>query len=229
MRRAVALALACVVLCPPSMAAEPAPAPAREPEFSILQDGGGDTVYHGGEAPLQPGTGWLALDVVAGRWHLLPATLRGEQSIDPIGATNTGVRLHAQPANALLYLRLPGLVAGKVDTPDIRFKNHYRPFGDAMAMPLAFKGRTWLFEVRRHELVLSEGGTSMSFGQVVDPDDLDAGLGLLWAGDLDHDGRLDFVFEGSGKNSSEICVWLSSLAKPGEPVGRASCWGTTGC
>jgi len=208
------------------MATEPAPEP--DPEFSILQDGDG-VVYHGGEAPLQPGTGWLALDVVGGRWHLVRATLRGEQAVDPIGETNTGVRIHAEPPHALLYLRLPGLIAGKVDTPDIRFKNHYRPFADSTAMPLAFKGRTWSFDVRQHELFLSEGRASMSFGQVVDPDDADAGLALMWAGDLDRDGRLDVIFEGSGKNSGEVCVWLSSLAKAGEPVGKAACWGTTGC
>lgn len=226
-RLALALALACAVHCTASMAAEPAPEP--DPDFGILQDGGDDNVYHGGEAPLQPGAGWLALDVVGGRWHLLPATLRGEQAIDPIGEMNTGVRIHAEPPRALLYLRLPGLVAGKVDTPDIRFRNHYREFVGSTAMPLAFKGRTWRFDVRRHELLLSEGGTSMSFGQVVFPDDLDATLALMWAGDLDRDGRLDFIFEGSGKNSTEICVRLSSLAKAGELVGKASCWRTTGC
>lgn len=208
-------------------AATAAPSPDPDPGFAILQDG--DAVNHGGEAPLEPGPGWLALDVVDGLWHLRPATLRGERAIDPVGGENTGVRIHAEPAGALLYLRLPGLVPGKVDTPDMRFKKRARRMDDSTALPIRFNGRTWRLDVRRHELFVSVGKSSMSLGQVVVPDDADVGMSLLWAGDLDRDGRLDFIFDSSGKNSGAICVWLSSLAKPGEPVGEAACWTTTGC
>ena len=224
-RPLLALALGCAASIA-AAAAEP------EPVFTILRDGD-QVVYHGGEAPLQPGPGWLALDVVGGLWHLRPASLRGEQAFngidDDIAGPHTGVRLHADPAAALVYLRLPGLVPGKVDTPDVRFKDHPRQMDDSTALPLAFKGRTWRLDVRQHQLFLSEGPTSMSFGQVASPDDLDDTLTLLWAGDLDRDGRLDFIFEANGSNSGEICVWLSGLAKPGESVGRAACWRTIGC
>ena len=224
MRRVVALMLACAA----STAARAAEA---DPVFTVLRDGD-QVVYHAGEAPLQPGPGWLALDVAGGLSHLRPATLRGEQAFngidDDVAGPHTGVRLHAEPAAALVYLRLPGLVAGKVDTPDLRFKDHPRRMDDDTSLPLAFKGRTWRLDVRRHELFLAEGATSMSFGQVVSPDGTDT-LTLLWAGDLDRDGRLDFIFEADGNNSGEICVWLSGLAKPGEPVGRAACWRTIGC
>ncbi len=223
-RPVVALMLACAASTA-AMAAEP------EPVFSILRDGD-QVVYHGGEAPLQPGTGWLALDAAGGFWRLLPATLRGEQAFNGIdddsAGPHTGVRLHADPAAALVYLRLPGLVAGKVDTPDSRFKDHPRRMDDATALPLAFKGRSWRLDVRHHELFLTEGATSMSFGPVDSSDGTDTRT-LLWAGDLDRDGRLDFIFEANGSSSGETCVWLSGLAKPGEPVGRAACWHTIGC
>jgi hypothetical protein len=224
-RFAAALLLACSATRA-AFAAGPPSAP--DPDFRILQDGG-DIVHHGGEAPLDPGSGWLALDVVDGRWHLLPATLRGERAYDDVVGSNTGVRLHADPPKALAYLRLPGLVAGKVDTPDMRFRDEVREMTATTALPLAFKGRTWRLVARRGELLLSEGGSSMSLGAVVDPQDIDYTLVLRWAGDLDHDGRLDFIFTSIGKNADTICVWLSSLAKPGEPVGRAACWTATGC
>lgn len=220
----VALALAWAAAN--AAAAEPTPGP--EADFAILQDGDG-VVYHGGEAPLQPGLGWLALDVVDGRWHLLPATLRGEQARDDIVGADTGVRIHADPPKAFFYLRLPGFVPGKVDTPDLPFKDRPGEMADSTALSLPFKGRTWRLEVRRGELFLGEGSSSMSLGHVVDPQDIDVMTSLRWAGDLDRDGRLDFIFESTGKNSGTICVWLSRLAKPGEPVGRAACWTTTGC
>jgi len=230
-RRAAALMLAGAMACTASMATEPAAA-AAEPEFHILQDGDA-IVYHPGEAPLHPGPGWLALDVVGGLWHLLPATLRGERARDEIADSDDGVRLHADPAGALLYLRLPGLVAGKVDTPDLRFKGHARELDASTALALPFKGHVWNLDGRHGELVLSEGSSRMSFGPMLarsDPDfDTEEGLMLLWAGDLDRDGRLDFIVEGNGNNSKDVCVWLSSRAKPGELLGEPTCWHTIGC
>jgi hypothetical protein len=226
-RLAAALVLACAASSNAALAAEPPPEP--EPGFAILQDGDG-VVYHGDEAPLRPGPGWLALDVVDGRWHLRPATLRGERAMDDVVGENTGVRLHADPPGASLYLRLPDLVAGKVDTPDMKFRGSPREMAESTALPLAFKGRTWRLDVRKGELFVSDGASSpMSLGRVVDPEDIDVGTALRWAGDLDRDGRLDFIFESTGKNSGTVCVWLSRLAKPGEPVGKAACWTTTGC
>jgi len=229
-RRVAALLLAGALSCMAARGA--APAPSADPEFHILRDGDA-IVYHPGEAPLHPGSGWLALDVVGGLWHLMPATLSGEPALDEIAGSDEGVRLHATPPAALVYLRLPGLTAGKVDSPDMRFKGHARVLDASTALALAFKGRLWTFDGRHGELVLSEGSSRTSFGRMAsrtDPDfDADAGLALLWAGDLDRDGRLDFVFEGSGSNSTDVCVALSSRAKPGEVVGEMVCWHTTGC
>jgi hypothetical protein len=94
--------------------------------------------------------------VVGRRWQLRPAALRGQQAIDPVMGDDTGVRIHADPAGALVYLRLPGLMPRKVDTPDVRFKNHPRQMGDSTALPRPLKGRTWHLDVRQHELFLSE-------------------------------------------------------------------------
>jgi hypothetical protein len=226
-RHVVALMLACAVSCTVSMAAEPSPAP----EYRILRDGD-DVVYHGGEAPLKPGPGWLALDVVGGRWNLLPASLQGEPAYDGVvdgSDDKTGVRLRAAPPHAFLYL-LPGLTPGKVDTPDVRFKDQARPMDDSTALALTFNARPWRLDVRQHEIFVTDGSTTMSFGNATVTDDgAPDSVALLWAGDLDRDGRLDFIFEGSGNNDGTLCVWLSSRAAAGQLVGRAACWRTTGC
>jgi hypothetical protein len=112
-RPVVALMLAGVMSCAASMATESAAAAGAE--FHILR-AGDDVVHHEGEAPLHPGPGWLALDVVGGLWHLLPATLRGEAAHDDITGDDTGVRLRAIPAGALVFSSLarPGGVTGEL-------------------------------------------------------------------------------------------------------------------
>jgi hypothetical protein len=46
---------------------------------------------------------------------------------------------------------------------------------------------------------------------------------LLWAGDLDHDGKLDFIVANWFDDGGTMCVWLSSRAKAGELAGQAAC------
>lgn len=60
------------------------------------------------------------------------------------------------------------------------------------------------------------------------PDSEDA-ASLLWAGDLDRDGRLDRLFSYSGYNRGGVCLYLSSGAPAGVPVRLAGCHGGVGC
>lgn len=53
---------------------------------------------------------------------------------------------------------------------------------------------------------------------------------VLWAGDLDRDGRLDLLVDTSDHyNVSEVALYLSSIARNGELVRRAANFRTTGC
>ena len=52
---------------------------------------------------------------------------------------------------------------------------------------------------------------------------------LLWAGDLDGDGKVDLLFEDSGYNWSSSRLFLSSAAKRGEAVAEVGQFYTTGC
>jgi len=53
---------------------------------------------------------------------------------------------------------------------------------------------------------------------------------LVWAGDLDRDGRIDLVFNLTDHyNVSHMALFLSSAAKEGEFVGKVAEWITTGC
>ena len=202
-------------------------ASAQEPEWKVLRIGN----FHAGEAPAHPGTGWLALTVVDGKWHLVPAVVTAtalpDLADEPPAAT--GVEIGTDAADAIALLRAPGLRSGKVDTPDMRFKSNARYFQYGSTMSIAFKGRQYRFEVRQKALDLTLGSTSQRLSDDVGAVDQDDSLSLVWAGDLDGDGQLDFLLAGTGKNSDSLCLYLSRAAAAGALVGAAGCSAGTGC
>ena len=52
---------------------------------------------------------------------------------------------------------------------------------------------------------------------------------LMWAGDLDGDGKVDFLFEDRGYNWSSLRLFLSTAAKFGQVVGEVAQFYQTGC
>lgn len=180
--------------------------------------------YDKGELPQRLGSGWLALVAREGVWRLEPARFvltpfSGPH--DPEGV-NDSTLLSVAPDDALALFELPELEPGKVDTPDMRFKGRPRAFDAATALTIPFKGRDWSLRVREGRLLLSDGVTSTDVGEVSD-DAPEHRTDLLWAGDLDHDGRLDLVLLRSGYDGSMLCVWLSRRAAQGQLAGKAAC------
>ncbi len=58
----------------------------------------------------------------------------------------------------------------------------------------------------------------------------DATPHLVWAGDLDRDGKLDLIFDATYHyNVTHLILYLSSAAKAGELVGKVAEWVTVGC
>ncbi len=169
--------------------------------------------------PAHPAGGGLALMVVDGLWHLVPAKLSAsDETYGP------GIRLlDATPADAISYLRIPGLVPGKVDAADMRFRNSsHRITHESMSVP--FKGSVWRLESRDGKLRLDDGSR-----QQLLPDPCGGAAGdmcvvfLAWAGDLDRDGKPDFLIEQAANAGGVECLYLSSRAKPDELVGSGIC------
>lgn len=53
---------------------------------------------------------------------------------------------------------------------------------------------------------------------------------LIWAGDLDRDGKIDLLFDEADREFySRYTLYLSSAAKDGELVGKVAEWTTSGC
>ena len=184
--------------------------------------------FNAREVPLHPAPGGLALTVVGGLWNLVPTTLAAKVTDTDGKGRPQAVAITATPAGALAYLRLPGLVEGKVDTPDMRFKDNERDLESA-PVALPFKGATWRFEPRDKAVWLTDGTRRQKFADIeqrpagVAPDDWAHGDALLWAGDLDRDGKLDVITALTGDDGATMCVWLSSKAAAAELVGKAAC------
>lgn len=193
--------------------------------------------YHGGEAPAEPGQGWLALDVVGGRWHLVPAKVRAERVHDPVtdGSEDekTGILVASDRPAALVLLRLPRLRAGKVDTPDMKFRGPPRALRQGAALDIAFKSERWRLAVENETIVLMRGAQRQPLAGIgVSADqssDWSHSATLLWAGDLDGDGALDLVIGHETYNNGGTCLYLSSAARAGEPLVPVACQNWSGC
>ncbi len=187
--------------------------------------------YHGDEAPTKPGTGWLALVAVGGIWRLEPTVVKATRIVDEIvdeDGQKTGIKISSGYPNTLVLLRMPGIQAGKVDTPAIRFKDNPRELTTTTpATKISFKGEEYFVQVSRKRIYLKKGENKTQLFDLSADDENSASL--LWAGDLDGDGKLDLLFLYGGQNSSGICLYLSKNAPQGALVKQAACHGGIGC
>lgn len=188
--------------------------------------------YHEGEAPRTLGPGWLALVPVTGGWVLAPAQAKSQRVVDSVvdgEGQATGVLITAQ-ADTLALLRLPGLRAGPVKTPDMRFKDRPRPLAAQALIHLPLNGTRYQLHVEGNTARLSDGqqATPLTSITISGPAGEDS-ASLLWAGDLDGDGRLDLLVSYTGYNQGGVCLYLSSRAAPGALIGHVACHGGVGC
>lgn len=190
--------------------------------------------YHGSEAPDKPGVGWLALTSVGGVWRLEPAIVRATRVYDGImdaEGEKTGVDITSNYVEVLALLRFPSIKPGKVDTPDMKFKDSPRPLStDATSLKIAFKGEEYVIEAKSIGIYLNKGTTKTLLPDLIagSPESEDSSS-LLWAGDLDGDGKLDLLIAYSGYNSGGVCLYLSAGAGTGALVKRVACQHSVGC
>jgi hypothetical protein len=178
-----------------------------------------------GEAGAYPGGGWLGLVPDGHRWKLAPARVRFE----PVQPDGDIVDIKSDPSKAVALFRCKSLRQGKVDAANLTFPK----YGTAIepgASPLRFG-----FHGRRHALrytvsgaVIAEGDGKRSvlhdFGGSTPP----FRATLIWAGDLDRDGRPDFVMEFESEIGANLCLFTSGNANENELVAPAGCLDVSG-
>lgn len=195
----------------------------RAPSVLILQPGGYETADL--DVSTLPTSGWLALVERGGRWELVPAKVDLAPEIHSPDQSKALVFLHARRFSAgrvsTLAMKLPDGVDTPKEDPDGKGKDR---------LELMFNRRRYRLTLfapnpdAERSLVLDDGRSSV----VLDTDTDSAQI--MWAGDLDHDGRLDLIISTDHEDgrSADTCLYLSSAARKHRLVKEVACQGFSG-
>ena len=211
--------------------------------------------FHAGEPIARDGEAWLALRVVDDRAWLVATRLRAvavpDALVDQAGA-RTGLAVSsADDEGVVAYLRGGALLARAIEPAVVAARGQPAP---GLRYDLVFRGRSYRLSsqcaARPHHVqerqpqhacrielhsdgqrqVLSTlggyrepGATTMSLGD-------DASPALVFAGDLDGDGKLDLIFNATDHyNVSRPTLFLSSQAAPGKMLREVAHYQSVGC
>ncbi|WP_325088315.1 hypothetical protein [Burkholderia contaminans] len=178
-----------------------------------------------GEAGLYAGGGWLGLIPDRHRWKLAPARVRFEPS-PPSGDI---VDIKSDLRKAVALFRCKSLRQGKIEAANMAFPKDGKAIEPGAApLRFGFHGRRYALRHTLPGAVIVEGDGKRSvlhdFGGNTPP----FSASLVWAGDLDRDGRLDFLLEFESDLGASFCLFTSGSAKENELVGGAGCMYVSG-
>lgn len=216
--------------------------------------------FHGDEPVARHGEHWLALRREGREAALVGARLTVTPVFDavldsPGDSSGRAVASDAGDAQVIAFIRGPGLRDGRVQAAEVQEMAVVE--GDAPAWHLRLGGHAYRITTRCHaagagsdadsaatgavncevtlhhadgrQQVLVRMGGYLDAASILRPGD-DAAPALLFAGDLDRDGRLDLVFDTTDHyNLSRPTLFLSSAARDGELVGAAAQYQSVGC
>lgn len=197
-------------------------------------------LFHGDEIAAKSGETYLAL-VCKRECVLQPAKIHVSTEFDPVVDAEgeaTGKRVSAVGVDDVFLLRSKRLQPGLVPAATPR-STELLPVAKAQTITLGAK--TYVLHYRCASapdpegfadcaLVLSSGGMTQVLAQFDATGNPDAEQYVNFAGDLDHDGKLDLVANISGHwNEWRPALFLSSAAKSGDLVGRVAELVATGC
>ncbi|MFZ6656976.1 hypothetical protein [Undibacterium sp. TJN19] len=199
-------------------------------EILELQD------YHASEAKADRKGPWLGLQQVNNGWRLVAAKPTFKKIPDPI--TEQGLRVSANVANIRLLLSDSSLKAGAVTLSDEakvvggsideEFElSTLPPLGHDRLMHL--NGLEYRLQNRDGKIFLMYQGTEQYLFDYTENQE-DNNAKLIWVGDLDHDGKLDFIFDTSSQyNVTELRLYLSGKADKGDLLKLVAKRKSTGC
>lgn len=216
------------------------PQETKEPALSLITTGS----FHKGEVRARTGQQWLGLVPTRGgfAWRVVSPIVRPVE--DPISdgiGQNTGVGVSVRGGTPVFLIRRAGdLSRAKVKPAFYRRDGSPLPETDSLKLSCSdYRGRYGLnisnrrvgedAPARVSRLVLEGDGLKQTLYQW--PEGFsDQHCELIWAGDLDGDGKLDLLMNLSDHyNVSEVTLFLSSRRAPGTLVKRVASFRTTGC
>ena len=205
--------------------------------------------HHGDEVRYSSGPGWYALVVSNGAAKLEPVTLKVRWVYDPVldgedkvkgPYSGKDVSFYPQ-SNAAILLKGNAFRVGEVQMASL--------IGESAGLA----PKTYTLGNRRYSLrlnndcgkneiscrwVLSDGVSKQAlhelYVQPTSENELDTdstNTGVIWAGDLDGDDKLDLILDVSNHYNAvaQIRVFLSTAAKKGQLVGKAGWFSAVGC
>ncbi|ABI89718.1 hypothetical protein CH72_4199 [Burkholderia ambifaria AMMD] len=178
-----------------------------------------------GEAGADLGDGWLGLAPDGNHWTLAPARIRFE----PAQPDGTVVEITPDVKKAVALLHCKMLRQGGVDAANLTFSNGGRTVEPGVEpLRFAFHDRRYALRYTTSGVVIVEGDGKRSalhdFGGSTPP----FRATLIWAGDLDRDGRPDFLMEFGSEIGTNFCLFTSGNAKENEMVRPGNCMDVSG-
>lgn len=187
--------------------------------------------WHGHEVGATSSDGWLCLIRSAVGFDLRPCAIEVTAAYDPVVAASAGKKVSVPALDGVAFLLrgADGLTPGPVLTV---FFGHFS-FERGAYLPLGDEdGRAWLSAEPAgdgFDIALEASGVTQVLVRNLGRDE-DAAPSLFWAGDLDRDGRLDYLLDTTDHyNVTEWTLFLSHGTGDGELVRRAAVFRTTGC
>jgi hypothetical protein len=235
-----------VLLLPSVLAGQVFVQSARADKISLVETGEG---FHGDEVKARNGEKWLGLYVTRRGAFLAESTLTVRRVIDPVidederKPTGKSVNVDRSEKPVFLVKNAVMLKQGQATTVYHGGLEKAHSFGSKSPVTLKLGGQTYQLKVvspkrllpeaegllpADAKLTLTSGSSTQTLYSLNDKSE-SAGWYLLWAGDLDGDGKLDLYLSLDGYNFEERWLFLSSQAGPGQLVKGVAKFHLTGC
>jgi hypothetical protein len=196
--------------------------------------------FHGDEVRAKRGEGWLGLFLINSEHILLPTTITVEDVRDDlVNGENemTGKNVSIIQDQAPLFL-IKGLhLQAHKSVPTVFSEK--KLLYDAPLTRFNFGGRDYEISASFHKeedakkgvtLAISSGSETQTLRFIPDATEVPENMSLIWAGDLDMDGKLDLYLDISDHyNVSQRALFLSSQAGKGKMVRKVAEFKTVGC
>ncbi len=201
------------------------------------------SVYHEGECSAKSGQIWMGLFPTKDKQFEMKATkvnitLVNDQIIDEDPRLKTGrkVVIADKVEPLVLVSGVPSIKPGKVVTSNFNkseridigktFKLNVGTKESILTVSGVKKDAEWR---NAYKIVLESGGTKQTVYERKQVSD-SSFPSLLWAGDLDGDGKIDLLMDTTDNyNVRNLSLFLSSKAKPGKLVQEVATHMSTGC
>ena len=181
---------------------------------------------------------WLGLYQVGADYELRNSTLAVNESRNELMETDFKEVQTNQPSEPLFLVRgleelQPGKVGAIIHDGEFIYPGHMklfrylRDYYTLAAAGEAIERRPFEVGLSKYKLMLWASGRSQTLVESAVGFD-DALPRVIWAGDLDRDGKIDlFMDTARHYQITEYALFLSSAANDGEIVGQVATWGAS--